>query len=259
MIKQKGILFDATRCVGCGSCYEACKEQNKLPQTSDDFLKDHLSANTYTVVEEYGDTYTRKMCMHCQDPTCVSVCPVGAFTKTDIGPVLYDASKCIGCRYCIQACPHKVPRYEWESNNPRVRKCIMCYDRVSKGQPTACAEACPAEATVFGDLDELREEAKRRIKENPDTYYPRVYGLEEAGGTNVLVLSPVPFDQLGYVTNLPKEPLPTYTAQALDKIPGVVSVSAVFLGGMYWLTKRKNQIAKEELAEKNERRNGHEK
>ncbi len=244
MQKQKAILFDATMCVGCGSCYEACKEQNKLEETNDDFLKDHLSANTYTVVEEYGDTYTRKMCMHCIDPTCVSVCPVGAMEKTELGPVIYDPDKCLGCRYCMQACPHKVPRYEWSKTNPRVRKCIMCYDRVSRGEQTACAEACPAGATIFGDRDEMIAEAKRRIAEDPDTYYPEVYGIKEAGGTSVLVLSPVPFDQLGF-PNLQSEPLPNYTMRALEKIPTVVSVGSVFLGGMYWLTKRKNEIAKE--------------
>jgi len=251
MIKQKAILFDATLCAGCGECYNACKEQNKLPETSDDYLKDHLSANTYTTVEEYEDYYTRKMCMHCVDPTCVSVCPVGAFTKTELGPVIYDADKCLGCRYCMQACPHHIPRYEWGKMNPRVRKCIMCYDRVKNGEPTACAEACPFEATIFGDRDELIEIAKKRIQDDPDSYYPEIYGLKEAGGTNVLILSPVPFDQLGFAGNLPDQPLPNYTMKALDKIPGVIVGGGAFLAGMYWLTKRKNQIAQEEHNSKN--------
>ena len=120
----------------------------------------------------------------------------------------------------------------------------MCYDRVSQGKPTACAEACPTGATTFGDRDELIDEARRRIAEDPDSYYPEIYGMKEAGGTNVLVLSPVPFDQLGF-PSLPKEAIPDYTMRALEKIPTVVSVGSVFLGGMYWLTKRKNAIAKE--------------
>jgi formate dehydrogenase iron-sulfur subunit len=246
MIKQKALLFDVTLCVGCGECYNACKEQNNLPATNDDFLKDHLAANTYTVVEEYGESYTRKLCMHCVEPTCVSVCPVGAFEKTALGPVIYDADKCLGCRYCMQACPHKIPRYEWSKTNPRVRKCVMCYDRVSKGESTACAEICPAGATIFGDRDDLIKEAQERIANSPESYYPEIYGLTEAGGTNVLVLSPVPFDQLGYAANLPKEPLSNYTMRALEKIPSVVGVGGVFLTGMYWLTKRKNEVAKEE-------------
>ena len=120
----------------------------------------------------------------------------------------------------------------------------MCYDKVSRGEQTACAEACPSGATIFGDRDELIKEAQKRIADDPDSYYPEVYGMTEAGGTNVLVLSPVPFDQLGFA-NLPTESLPNYTMRALEKIPTVVSVGSVFLGGMYWLTKRKNEIARE--------------
>jgi formate dehydrogenase iron-sulfur subunit len=146
----------------------------------------------------------------------------------------------------MQACPHHIPRYEWSKVNPRVRKCIMCYDRIKNGEQTACAEACPAEATIFGDRYELIEIAKQRLAENPDNYHQHIYGLEEAGGTNVIVLSPVPFDKLGLATNLPKEPLPTYTAKALEKIPGVVAGGGAFLAAMYWLTKRKNKIAEEE-------------
>ena len=125
MTKQKGLLFDSTLCVGCGECYSACKTQNNLKKTSDDCMKDHLSNETYTVVEDHQGNFVRKLCMHCESPTCVSVCPVGAFQKTELGPVVYDADKCIGCRYCMQACPHSIPRYEWSSLTPRVRKCIM--------------------------------------------------------------------------------------------------------------------------------------
>ncbi len=248
-MKEQGILFDSVLCIGCGSCYEACKEQNKLPETNNDFLKDHLSSNTFTVVEEYSDKYARKMCMHCSEPTCVSVCPVGAFEKTKLGPVLYNADKCIGCRYCMQACPYSVPRYEWESTSPRVRKCIMCHEKLMRGEMTACAEACPVEATISGPLEELKAEAKRRIKERPEVYYPHIYGLEEAGGGNVLILASTPFDQLGYKTNVPKRAMPDFTTQAMEKIPSIVSVGGVFLTSMYWLTKRKNQIAKEEQRE----------
>jgi formate dehydrogenase iron-sulfur subunit len=252
MSKRKGLLYDSTLCLGgdgCGAaCYHACKEQNKLPgDLGDNFLNDRLSSNTYTVIEKYGDKPTRKLCMHCIDPTCVSVCPVGAFEKTELGPVLYDENKCIGCRYCMQACPHSIPRYEWSSNNPRVRKCIMCHERVEQGQPTACAENCPTGATTFGDYDELITEAKKRITENPGSYHNEIYGLQDAGGSNVLVIAGVPLDKLGFIPNLPKESLPNLTHRALEKIPTIVSGGAVFLGGMYWLTKRKNQIAKEEL------------
>jgi len=246
MLKQNGLLFDVTLCIGCGACYDACKQKNNLTKTNQNFLSDHLSANTFTVVEQYGNNYARKLCMHCDEPSCVSVCPVGAFSKSKTGAVLYDGNKCIGCRYCMQACPHKVPRYEWGKTQPRVRKCNMCDDRIKDGKITACAEACPTEATLYGDMDKLIEIAKKRIKENKRNYYPHIYGLHEAGGSHVLILSPVPFEQLGYTPNLPKEPMPMLTMRAMEKIPPVVGVGGIFLGGMYWLTKRKNQIAKEE-------------
>ena len=147
----------------------------------------------------------------------------------------------------MQACPHNIPRYEWGDTSPRVRKCVLCYERLKKGELTACAEACPVEATICGKLSELIAEAKKRIKGNPSKYYPHIYGLEEAGGSNVLIISPVPFEQLGYSSKIPKQPMPTLTMKAMEAIPSVVSVGGIFLTGMYWLTKRKNQIAKEEL------------
>ncbi|MCR4417891.1 MAG: 4Fe-4S dicluster domain-containing protein [Ignavibacteria bacterium] len=249
-MKRKAFLIDITECVGCGACYEACKEQNNLPQTSDDPLRDSLSDKTYTIVEQRGDFFVRRMCQHCEDPTCVSVCPVGAFTKTDVGAVLYDESKCLGCRYCMQACPFQIPRYEWGSVKPRVQKCIMCYDRVKNGELPACAEACPTGATLFGDRDEMIEIAKQRLAENPDKYYQHIYGLEEVGGTSVLYISPVPFEELGFNTKLLKTALPNFTHEALAKIPTLVTVGGVLLTGFYWLTNRKNEIAREKFEEK---------
>jgi formate dehydrogenase iron-sulfur subunit len=251
MLKEKGLLFDVTLCIGCGKCYKTCKEENNLEHTSDDFLKDHLSNNTFTVVEQYNNLYARKLCMHCNDPACVSVCLVGAIKKTDTGAVVYDADKCIGCRYCMQACPHHIPRYEWGTTQPRIRKCNMCVNPVSAGLLPACVESCPTEATLFGDKNQLIEIAEKRLKDNPEKYYQHIYGLEEAGGSHVMVLSPVPFEQLGYISQLPKKPMPDFTAQAMEKIPSVVVGGGVFLAGMYWLTKRKNQIANEEKSNRN--------
>jgi len=242
----KALLFDVTRCIGCGACYEACKEQNNLPTTSDDFLDDNLSENTFTILKENEDRYMRRMCMHCQDPTCVSVCPVGAFEKTALGPVIYHADRCIGCRYCIQACPFNVPKYQWETRLPFVRKCTMCYERVAQGLPTACAEACPAEATVFGDRDALIEEAKARIAESPDAYVDHIYGLEEIGGTSVLILSDIAFEELGLPTDLGNEPLPMRTWVVLEQIPRFSVLASVFLGGVWWITKRREEVARAE-------------
>ena len=138
----------------------------------------------------------RKLCMNCDDPACASVCPVGALQKDRLGPVTYDKHKCMGCRYCMAACPFSVPKYEWDKAVPGVRKCIMCAPRVAAGKPTACAEVCPTGATKFGERDELLKEARKRIQDNPGTYLPHIYGETEVGGTSVMLLSSLDFQQV---------------------------------------------------------------
>jgi formate dehydrogenase iron-sulfur subunit len=237
-----GLLFDATRCIGCGACSAACKEQNDLPLP----IESRTTAATWTIVEEKNGTFVRRMCMHCLTPTCVSVCPVGAMQKTARGPVVYDASKCIGCRYCIMACPFGVPKYQWERPVPVVGKCVLCASRLAAGQATACATVCPTGATRFGERDELIREARARIAAEPTRYVDHIYGLEEAGGTSVLMLSGVPFASLDLPSGLPSEPLPLLTWQALSKVPDVVMTAAVFLYGIHWITKRREYVRRVE-------------
>ena len=159
MENSRAILIDITKCIGCRNCEQACKEVHGFPQDTEA----KLSPTALTVVEDHGDRYVRRMCMHCQDPACASACLVGALKKTAAGPVTYDGSKCIGCRYCLVACPFNVPRYEWAKLVPYVQKCDMCAARQAKGQPPACVEACPVQASISGTRDEILEEAQRRI------------------------------------------------------------------------------------------------
>jgi formate dehydrogenase iron-sulfur subunit len=180
--------------------------------------------------------------MLCLTPTCVSVCPVEAMRKTPQGPVIYDASRCIGCRYCVMACPFGVPKYQWDRPVPVVGKCVMCFQRVSKGQPTACASVCPTGATLFGERDELIREARARITAEPTRYVDHIYGLHEAGGTSVLMLSGVSFTDLGLPGALPNEPLPGLTWQALSKVPDVILLAATFLYGVHWITRRREFV-----------------
>src|SRR4029453_9879670 len=139
--------------------------------------------------------------------SCASVCPVGALAKTADGPVVYDAKRCLGCRYCMVACPFGVPRYEWNAAVPAVRKCDLCVERAAAGEVPACGEACPAEATGSGTRAELLAEAHRRIREKGG-YVPQVFGETEVGGTSVLFLSPVSFAELGFPQGLGTDPLP---------------------------------------------------
>jgi formate dehydrogenase iron-sulfur subunit len=239
----RALLIDVTRCVGCGSCVEACQEANGQPKHE----ARSFDENSFTYLMDRGsDVYVRRLCMHCQQPTCVSVCPVAALQKTAEGPVTYDPSRCMGCRYCMIACPYGVPAYEWHSAAPRVRKCEMCARR--KGG-SACAEACPAEATVAGERDALIAEARRRLAEDPKTYHQEIFGLTEAGGTSVLYIGPKRAADLGVPMPPGDVPLPNLTWQVLKHVPDVGIFGGVLLGGFWWLTKRKGDVAVAEREE----------
>ena len=125
---SSAILTDLTKCIGCEACVWACKEINQLP--SDDGAK-KLSSTNWTVIKSYRGVFIRQQCMHCLEPTCVSACPVTALEKTNEGPVIYHEDRCMGCRYCLMACPFEIPKYEWDKVLPRVQKCSMCFERES--------------------------------------------------------------------------------------------------------------------------------
>jgi formate dehydrogenase iron-sulfur subunit len=255
MATKKALLIDLTLCVGCNACQAACKEANQLPGGAEAAL----SPTAYTALQQFDGVYVRRMCQHCDDPACVSVCPVGALAKTPDGPVVYNADKCIGCRYCLQACPFQVPRYEWGSTHPRVQKCVFCAERLKQGRPTACAEACPTGATKFGDRNDLIREARARIEAEPDKYVHKIYGEHEVGGTSVLYLSSVAFEKLGFQTRLQTTPLPELTWNALSKVPGVVSVGGVLLYGIWWITNRRQEVREYEEKMKRLKESGNEK
>jgi formate dehydrogenase iron-sulfur subunit len=237
-----GLLIDIKRCIGCRACVGACKKAHGFP--GDDTVTE-LSATAYTaLVDKSEDIHVRKLCMHCVTPSCASVCPVGALHKTDAGPVEYDAARCLGCRYCMVACPWSVPRYEWSALAPAVRKCDFCREGRARGEAPACVEACPVEATVVGTRKGLLAEAHRRIAEDPKGYDPHVYGETEVGGTSVLFLSPVSFAELGFAQGLGSEPLPGLTWQVLEKIPGVVSIGGTALYAVWWITHRRQEVAR---------------
>jgi len=197
------ILVDTTKCTGCERCVSACIEANQLSRQRADtdrvLTSDGLSSNRLSTIQKTGDgRFARKSCMHCLEPSCVSACLVGGISKTPEGPVVYDPTKCIGCRYCMLACPFHIPRYEWDRTIPYMRKCDMCFERLQDGQLPACVEACPSEALTFGDRKELLEEAKATIQDSTASYISHVWGETEFGGTSVLYISDVQLDALGW-------------------------------------------------------------
>ncbi len=205
------MLYDATKCIGCKSCSVACKRVNNLPpETEYDGIHDmamDLSARTKTIIKLYKSedgkfSFVKRQCMHCVHPACVSACPVSAMTKDKkTGIVFWNSSRCIGCRYCMVACPFEVPKFEWDKAIPHIVKCDMCKDTYLKEKgTTACADVCPTGAIIFGKRYELLYEAKKRIREHPEKYYPKVYGERDAGGTSVFYLIPkgISFKDLGF-------------------------------------------------------------
>jgi formate dehydrogenase iron-sulfur subunit len=258
--QAKGMLSDLTRCIGCGWCQQACKEWNHLParQASDpgsDRDDPCLSAETWTLpelkeIEENGQRYqvfVKRQCMHCVDPACVSACPVGALQKLDNGAVVYDCTRCIGCRYCMVACPFGIPKFEWQEPQPRIRKCTFCFDRQADGLEPACAAACPTGALAFGDRDALIAEAEARIQAEPDRYVHHIYGQEELGGTSWMYLSPVPFEALGFPM-VSTEPVTSLSeAVATYGTAGVAASVTLLLGGLYyWFNRRQPRLQMDE-------------
>ncbi|MCJ7764005.1 MAG: 4Fe-4S dicluster domain-containing protein [Dehalococcoidales bacterium] len=255
---EKGVLYDVNKCVGCRACQNACKSWNGLPADAIGFngIYDNpfnLSDKTFTIIKaKVFDInginellFTKFQCMHCKIPACLTACPVGAFTKTAEGPVIYDKGKCIGCRYCMVACPFGVPAYEWEEPMPWVRKCTFCADRQSQGMEPACVAACPDGALKFGKRDDLIAEARERIAAEPERYIDHIYGENEKGGTSWLYLSPVPFEELGF-PKLDIEPVTVDVERAMGAIPSVLLGVAATMTGIYWVAQRRQKIKKEE-------------
>lgn len=258
-----GVLFDATRCIGCRSCEAACNRVNGLPAPDRPFTdlsvldrKRRTDARTYTVVNRYdnipgasGPVFRKNQCNHCLEPACASACFVRAFEKTPQGAVIYDASVCVGCRYCMIACPFEIPTYEYsEPLTPRVMKCTLCYPQIMSGQlqVPGCVGACPTEALVYGRRDDLLQIARARIAAYPGRYLDHIYGEREMGGTSWLYISGVPFRDIGLREDLGTTPAPELTAGALAVVPIIASLWPVLLTGIYAVNKRREKLAAEE-------------
>jgi formate dehydrogenase iron-sulfur subunit len=243
-----GILVDVTKCTSCGRCVSACVQENGLDRDRADSdlatTRDGLSANRLlSIVQVAEGRYARKSCMHCLTPSCVSACLVGGLSKTPEGPVVYDPEKCIGCRYCMLACPFQIPRYEWERTIPFMVKCSMCSGRIVQGRMPACVDACPNQALRGGERDSLLEWAHRIIKECPDRYAPHVWGEKEFGGTGVLYISDVDLSRIGW----PEEaapPIPSLTEPLVHKTPFIGLGAAACLLGVNWIVRRRMELAR---------------
>jgi Fe-S-cluster-containing dehydrogenase component len=268
-----GVLFDASRCIGCRQCEIGCNKINsenvtrpwntlpkKDPKVFEDLKGMNAKARTdntsYTIVNKFepkalgGKTavFKKAQCMHCKEPACASACFVNAFKKNPEGAVTYDGTVCVGCRYCMVACPWDVPAYDFDKLIPYVQKCHMCHPHIKAGKAKVpgCVSACPMEALVWGKREDLIKEAWNRIKAVPGKYLPHVYGEKEMGGTNWMYISHVPFAQIGLREDLGTTPAPQLTSSALGLVPLVACLWPVLLGGVWQITKWKDKKAEDE-------------
>jgi Fe-S-cluster-containing dehydrogenase component len=207
-----GMLYDATRCIGCQACVTACKSANNLPGNIYDPPKD-LDGQTKNIIKLYEEdgqkSYMKQQCMQCIDPGCVNACMIGAFKKRELGIITWDPDRCIGCRYCQVACPYNIPKFQWDTAIPLIVKCELCHHMIvdaatggyKEGTLPGCCQACPKEAVIFGKYEDLLADARQRIADRPERYYPagdpQIFGDTEGGGTQVLYLADVGFDKLG--------------------------------------------------------------
>jgi len=254
-----GMLTDLTLCVGCRKCEWACKDSNGLPNQPIETYEDQsvferrrrTDAHNFTVVNRYPSAEAsqnpvdvKTQCMHCFEPACASACLVAAFRKTPEGPVLYNEDVCIGCRYCMVACPFSIPTYTYdEPYRPAVRKCTMCFERITKdNEIPACAKICPKEAITFGKRSDLLALARAKILHDPEKYVDHIYGEQEAGGTCWMYVSPKPFGELGFRTDIGTTPYPELTKGFLSSVPLVLTIWPALLAGSYAFTKRREAL-----------------
>lgn len=252
-IDRRGVLVDTTVCIGCGKCEWACKVAHNMEagdiadyntQLTDGSQR-RPTEDALTVVNQIDTSAVNSdkiklQCMHCDHPACESACIVGAIKKQANGAVTWDTEMCIGCRYCMVACPFQIPAFEYhKALDPKIVKCDFCFDRTQDGKLPACVEICPVGALTYGTREELVIEAKRRIAKNPEKYHDHLFGEHEVGGTSWLYLAE---------DNLVKKVFPKL---GTNPAPGVsesiqhglfayfvppVAIYAL-LGGVMWLSK----------------------
>lgn len=243
-----GFLIDPSRCIDCRSCLVACSVENKVSMKHTRiWMRDTGIQGEFPNLKRYTAPYH---CMHCIDPSCVSACTVGALKLSEDGIVTYDKDRCIGCRYCMYACPFEVPHFEWEQQLAFIVKCDFCEARLEAGfTEPACAATCPTDAILFGEREEMLKLAHEKIEKEPERYINHVFGEHENGGTCTFYISPVPYEQLDMPVTEQTES-PAHINREVTEIGTPVIATAVALGmtGIYLALKPRkgNRAAKDE-------------
>jgi formate dehydrogenase iron-sulfur subunit len=240
-VHRYGFLIDASRCIDCRSCLVSCSVQNNVPlEHTRIWMKDTGVTGEFPDLKHFTAPYH---CMHCVDPSCVSACTVGALQVNTDGIVTYDAERCIGCRYCMYACPFQVPHFEWEQQLALIVKCDLCVARLESGEAQpACAATCPTQAIQFGTRADMLNMAHERITQQPERYVNHVYGEEENGGTSTYYISPVPFEELGFPIPEGTQSPAEFNRMATEKGTPIIAGSvAVAMTGIYLALEHKEK------------------
>jgi len=246
---KRAMLYDANKCVGCRACQSACKSWNKLREESVGYggiyeNPGSLSGTTWTLIKarELGLNGTNRLffrkyqCFHCTEASCEAVCPVAAISHNNEAVVI-NQKLCIGCGYCVQACPFDVAHRDEETGTSR--KCTLCVDRTSKGLNPACVEACPAEAVIWGDRSEFIAEGKRRVQSLVASGWEKatLYGENGLGGLTVLYVLP----ESASVFGLPEFPrMATHNVWG-QWVSGVIAAGAIAAIPFWLLFKKKSK------------------
>ena len=256
---RMGTLVDTTVCIGCRQCEYACKKAHDLPSQSLSTYQDRSvykqkrrpDDTTLTVVNEYENPKNREVpinvkvqCMHCDHPACVSACIVAAFSKEENGSIIWDTGKCIGCRYCMVACPFQIPAFEFhDALSPDIRKCDFCIDRTREGKRPACVDICPVEALTYGERHELVKLAHKKIETSPERYVDHIYGEHEIGGTGWMYLAGREFPDLQFpqLGNKPALGVAESIQHGIFKFFVPPLSFYALLGGVMWITKNREK------------------
>jgi formate dehydrogenase iron-sulfur subunit len=234
-----GFLIDASLCIDCRACLVACSVENNVSMRHTRiWIKDTGIVGEFPNLMHYTAPFH---CMHCVDPSCVSACTVGALQQNEDGIITYDNDRCIGCRYCMYACPFQVPHFEWDEQFALITKCDLCVSRLEDGraQP-ACAATCPSGAIQFGSREDMLQLAHERIENEPQRYVNHIFGENENGGTSTFYISPVPFEQLGFPTTEQTESPAHFNREVTETgTPVIASVMALSMTGLYLALKPK--------------------
>lgn len=177
------MVVDVRKCVGCQACTVACIMENDVPENSFRTI-----VSTYEVTEQgkAGSSMLPRLCNHCEDPPCIPVCPTGATFQRRDGIVVVDNSVCVGCAYCVQACPYDARFVNHETQT--VDKCTFCVHRVEAGLLPACVETCVGGARVFGDLNDPAGAVSRLVRAAPGHGDPKVLKPDQGTGPRVFYI-----------------------------------------------------------------------